>query len=229
MANTPYYNPMGLDPQSLIPWLQRIFGIVAQNQGAIQGALGTHSANLLVPGLFGSDASGYGLSMTGTDPNSRELYDPYGTGENNPFYAFRHFMFSPQVRQGLYNQVMGAYADNPWIQNMGREFFATNPDDIGYFWDRGTGANYGYNPGAYTFNPLEGAPGQSSNYAQTSATPTPSAKYLAETAPKSIGYSQFVQNTGLGNKAYQRYRGYLKNRQNYMSNEPGPTYGVTGT
>lgn len=152
MADTPFYDPMGIDPNSLIPWLTQVFQIVAQNEPTIQDALKNHTAYQLNHSLFGADASGLGLSLPGTDPNSRQLFDPYGLGEDSPLYAFNHLALSPTQRQGLYNNVLGQSTD-PFLKGLGMEFFHLNPDDLNSYWNASTGASSGFNPALGHFDP----------------------------------------------------------------------------
>lgn len=154
------YNPNGINVMSLVPWLKAVFGIVGGHEGEIQNALANHTALSLVHGLFGGDASSYGLNMPGTESGSRTLYDPFGTGEDNPMYAFRHLDFSPSDRQALFNAVLGG-SNDPFLQKAGQEFFALNPDDLNYYWH----TNGGYSTGFTNGGPPTGLgpPGSSGN------------------------------------------------------------------
>lgn len=152
MANV--YNPNAIDVNSLIPWLNQVFAAVSQNKEQIANALQNHTAYQLIHGLFGADASGLGLTMPGTEADSRTLYDPFGTGEDSPFYAFRHLSLSPEQRQALYSAVSSPYVNDPFMMNVMPEFFALNPDDLGYYWNASTGAASGFDPskGRWDYN-----------------------------------------------------------------------------
>lgn len=144
------YDPSGLNPSSLVPWLQQVFSIVGNNEPTIQAALKNHTASTLNHSLFGADASGLGLSLPGSDPNSKQLFDPFGLGEDSPFYAFKHLDLSPQQRQWLFNQVLGKSTD-PFLQKVGQEFFALNPDDLNYYYNTSSGRTSGYTGNANPF------------------------------------------------------------------------------